>query len=282
MIQAGDPKLLDSKRKPITAFFPYTVWRKQDGQHEMLGTFLRASRASKKEEFMWNEIKPLIVSLLDEDSPVSLKEATILASPHLPWSSFKNGNHLIRLWAAAASAVPYTDDIGQSVVDALLQNAFWDWDSLPVGIWSWLNKRPLLPTICHGRHLGSCREIVQMIRALGDIKTLTSYLLVVWSEWDGLWLGGFEEMYASIREDFNGVAAAHHREDLVLHLDRVLEELDRGLRYFQQHNPNLCARDIRRTKLQYMELREVLLRVDREQRLPSPVSFPGQLSVLFC
>jgi len=261
MVQAADPGLLDSKREAITAFFPYVVWQKRDGRHEMLDTFLHASRASKKEEFMWSEIKPLLASLLDEESPISLKQATILASPHLPWSWFKGANNLIQLWADAASAVPYTDDIGRSVVDALLQNAFWD--TLPVGMWSWLNKRPSLPPVCHGRHLGSFREVVQMVRALGDIETLTSYLLLVWSEWGGLWLGGFEEMCTSIREDFSGTSGAQHREDLLLHLDHVLEELDRGLDYLQQHNPNLNARDIQRMKVQYMELKDVLVVVDR-------------------
>ena len=202
MIEAADPNQIYSKRKAITVFFSCTALEERTGQLKVPDMFLDAARASMQRGFMWHRVKPLITTMLNEESPISLKQATILVLPHLPLI-LEDNRHFIRLFSAAASAVPYTDEICQSVVDVLLRNAL-SLPHTPVGFWSWLNKRPSLPPLCHGRDVGSRREVVRMVRALGDIETLTSYLLLVWSEWDYLSLGGFEEMCISIREDLVG------------------------------------------------------------------------------
>ena len=225
--------------------------------------FSDVSSTSMWEGFMRRHIGPLVIMMLDEESPIPLKATAIHALSHLPLQIFENDRHFIRLFAAAISAVPYTDGICPSVVDVLLQNAL-SLSDTPVDIWSpWLNKRPSLPPICHGRHVGSRREVVRMVRELGDTKTLTSYLLLVWSEWGSLQRGGFEEMLASIREDFRGITQAHRRKRLLQHLDCVLEELDQGLEHLEQRNPYLDEDAIQRMKLQYGELEEQLQRVHR-------------------
>ena len=123
MISAGDPDQIYSKYKAITALFPYAVWQEQDGQHKVVDVCLHAARASKRMEFLWYCIIGLPVARLpNEESPVSMKQAFILMSPHLPWS-WSMDEHWVQQWAAAASAVPYTDEIGQSVADTLLHIA---------------------------------------------------------------------------------------------------------------------------------------------------------------
>jgi hypothetical protein len=47
MIDAGDPGPIYSKRKAITALFPYAVWQEQDGQHKVLDVCLHAAQGLK-------------------------------------------------------------------------------------------------------------------------------------------------------------------------------------------------------------------------------------------
>jgi len=188
-------------------------------------------------------------TLLIEGSPPT-KQAAVLASCYLPWWNFLNDKHLIQLWATATSGVPYTDEVGQSVVDTLLQIASNGslQPHIPVSMWLWLNKHPLLPPTCIGHWQGSTQVVLQAVRALGDKETLKSYLLLVWSEWDPIHLGGVHnysgqhyshqkslyEMCTSIREDFSGIRMRQHREDLLQWLDHVLGQLDLGLGHLQQ------------------------------------------------
>ena len=215
---------------------------------------------------MWESIIPLVVKLLDEENPLSLKRAAILVSPHVPWWKFANLKHLIQLLTGAASAVPCTDEISQSVVDTLLQIASNGSlrPHIPADMWSWLNKRPSLPPVCTGRYLGGTRDVVQTVRALGDIETLTSYLLLVWSEWGNPYSDGLDEMYTSIREDFSGIEMGYRRVVLLLQLDHVLRQLDLGLDHLRQYSPSLDGDAIWRMKERYGKLKEVLLEVDRE------------------
>lgn len=265
MIAAEDPNPICTRYcKAITAFFPYVARQEQNGQGEMFDTFLRTARASKKGGFMWHRIRLPIAVLLREESPVSLRQAIVLASPNLPWQNPTTDGNFVRLWAEAACAVPYTCDIGQSVVDTLLLIASRDSlrSHIPVGMWSWLNKRPLLPPTCAGGCWGTERNVVQTVRRLGDIEILTSYLLRVWSEWDYLYPEGLDEMCASIREDFYGVGVGRHRKDLLQHLDRVLAQLDFRSESIQQQVRGLGEDDIQSVKSQYERLKEALLQVD--------------------
>jgi len=138
MIEAPDPGQIRSKRKAITALFPYMVRLEQDGQPQPLEVFLRLARASGQWGFMWHRVRPLVITLLQEESSAPIKRAILLALPHMPWANFANGQHLVQLWAAAASVFPYPDEIGQIVVDTLLHIASQDSlrPHIPVGMWS--------------------------------------------------------------------------------------------------------------------------------------------------
>ena len=246
----------------------------------MLNIFLHAARASQTLRFMWHQVKPLFVMLLDRWSPVSQKQAAILALPHLHWRDVTNDKNLIELWAAATSVVPYTDEICCSVVDTLLQIASDNtlWQYIPIDMWSWANRCPLLPPLCAGRYWGSARSVVQTVQALDDIEILTSYFYLVWSEWDHLRSGlGYlcqteyllnqdtlPVMHASIREDFSGIEMGYYRTYLLKRLDYILGELDLGLDHFQQHVPNFNENDIQQMKTQYKKLKWLLHGVDRK------------------
>jgi len=277
-VAANDGPPIHPKRKAITAFFPYAVWRKRDGQHELLDTLFHLFGAmviqmrhetpppslSDGRMFMWCHIEPLVATLLNEESSIPLKQAIILASPYMPWKGFANNENLIQLWGAAAPSVPYANDIGQSVVSTLLRiaNDTSLQPHIPVGMWSWLNKLPSLPPVCWAHFCGSTPHVVRVVRALGDIEILKSYLLLIWSEWEE-WtsLVALDEMRASLQGDFSGLGMGPHRQDLLRQLDSVLGRLDPDLEHV---HPNLNTHVIQRMKEEYGKLREVLLEVDRE------------------
>lgn len=99
-------------------------------------------------------------------------------------------------WVAAISAALPTEDVVGSVVDMLLQLAADPHlqSSIPADVWSWLNERPSLPSVCRGRYLGSGRDTVRAARAPDDIGILTSYLILACSEWEPLDRESFTEM----------------------------------------------------------------------------------------
>jgi len=268
MAAAADPAYIYSKRKAVTAFFPYAVSRGRDGEHAIVDKFLDVADASDPaKRFMWGAIRPFIPALFDEASPQTI----VLASPHVPWDGGLHDKNVVTKWAEAVSAVSaasYTEEVKQSVVETLLCIA--SADSLrpyiPVDSWSWLKKRPSLPPVCLGRLKGTRVEVFREVRKLGDIETLKSYLLLVWSEWDyaDIWFGGDAEMQTSIREDFSGAEMKHHREELIRRLDHILRELDRGLGHLKQYKPALGEQGVQRAKKQYGELRRMLAGMDLE------------------
>ena len=256
--------MIHSRRKALTALFPYVILREKGEQDEMLDVLLCLARAWERSGLMWPHIEPFLSALLNEASPVSSKRAAILISPHIPWWRFKNGGRLVQQLMEVASEVPYTDVVGQSIVDTLLQVACWKSPTIPAGMWAWLNKRPNLPPACSGRYWGSKQGVCKMVRALGDTELLTSYLLVVWSEWDFLMPRGFGEMCASIQEDFIGQEEGQHRKDLLDRLDHIRRELELGLEHIQQHKPSLKEGNLRHRQDQYAGLEAILRKVDRE------------------
>ena len=264
MISAGDPEQIFSKHKAITALLPYAFLQAQTGQHRVLDVCLHAARASKQKMFLWHRIKQLpVASLLNEESSVSIKQAFILISPHLPWP-WRVDEQWVQQWAAAALAIPYTDEIGQSVADTLLQiasNRFLQSHML-IDMWPWLKISPPLPPVCAGRHWGNSPHVVQVVQRLGDVETLIAYLLLIWSEWETLDIT--DEVHTLIRRDFSGIRMEYHRKKLLQHLDYVLGQLELGLEYLQQYNSDISRDDIQLRQSQYRQLREVLLEVDRE------------------
>src|SRR5258705_13860698 len=107
-----------------------------------------------------------------------------------------------------------------------------------VAIWtSWLTKQPALPPICLGRYYGTGLHVVKAVRGLKHIEVFKSYLLITWSEWDTF--DSVDEICASMDEDFGGVGMGPHRADLIQRLDHILTQLDQGLGYLRQHNPDV-------------------------------------------
>ena len=262
MVESRNPSKIQSKRKALTAFFPYAVTRERDGEHGMMDAFLGAAGAAGSTMHLWHAIRPFIPTLFDQASPRTI----VLTSSHVPWHSELCDENVVAIWAAAAST-QCTEDVGQSVVDALLHIASIDSlrSQIPAGIWTWLNKRPSLPPVCFGRSMGTKRNVVRLVRELGDTEILKSYFHLVWSEWDYIFDGSSRnEMQISIREDFGGIGLGHHRKDLVKRLDHVLKELDRGPGYLKQYKLWIDEVGVRRAKGQYINLKETLLEADRE------------------
>ena len=237
------------------------------------------------ETFMWKAIGPFVTTLFDEASPDSLDRVIVLVSPYVLWDTQGFNESAVARWAAAALAIPYTEVVGRSVVNALLQVASVDSlrPCIPITIWVWLNKRPSLPRAYLGRRKGTEGDVVRGVRALGDVEILQSYLLLVWSECYSLHDSGFAEMCASIREDFSGIGMGRHREDLIKRLGYVQGQLDRGPRYLLKYvSAYITGSDIIVRKMHYGKLKEVLLEVDGEAleiltRTPSRLTDPSDL-----
>ena len=267
MARADDHQLIHDKRKAISSLIPYLLRQDQVRQQEILGALSHVAVTSNFEQSMWRHIQPYITTLSNDPSPHFLNQIIALGSSYVSWHHGQHNETMVIRWAAAASTVPYTEVVGQSVVDALLQIASVDSlrPHIPVGVWAWLKKRPSLPPVCYGRSRGTTINVVRHVRALGDIEVLKSYLLLVWSEWDPISSrsGGLAEMEVAIREDFGGIGMGCHREDLIKHLDHVLGQLDQRLEYLKEHRAGLHERNVQWTKEKYWKLKGVLLDVDR-------------------
>jgi len=189
--------------------------------------------------------------------------------------------HWVQQWAAAVTAVPCTDEICSSVTDTLLQIAYSSslQSHIPIVVWSWLRKSPPLPPVCAGCYWGSSSGVIEVVQRLGDIETLTAYVSLIWSEWQDQY--STYVMDALIRGDFSGIRMGYHRKKLLQHLDHVLGQLELGLEYLQQYNPDISGDDIQQRQGQYRQLREVLLEVDREA-IELLVCESSRLVILVC
>ena len=245
--------------KGVSALLLFASRPELHGRYVTLDTLLHVFRTSGG--LIWD---PIVPALFNELSPLDI----ILVSPHINWisTSLPDREILVTQWVATTSEVPYTEEVGQCVVDVLLQVAPWPFllSHLPVGIWRWLERLPPLPPRCYGRTMGGEDCVLRHVRSLGDINILKSYLLLIWSEWDCPWPGGYSESPGLIRRDFGGIEMKGHREDLIKHLDRVLAQLDRGLVYLLQQKPRLFYNHVEEAKEAYKRIRDVLLEVDRE------------------
>ena len=265
MVRVGDLDQIKSKGKAIIALLPYSVWREQIGDHGMTDAILGVVRVPNVREFMGRPIATLL-GKAGSDFP---NRVMTLMSPHADWwrqDREPNANTVTR-WADASLAVPYyTEEVGRSVVDTLLQiasnNSLQPY--IPASVWAWLKKRPSLPPICNGRNTGTWVDVVRRVRGLGDVEILESYFLLVWSEWNYIPSDSFTEMCTSVREDLGGIEVGRHREVLIKRLDHVLRQLDKGLGHLKQQNPTLDEDHIPEARERYGKLREALLEVDEE------------------
>ena len=244
--------------KATSALLPFAAREERDGRYLTLDTLLHIART--RDWSVWHRIVP---ALINETSPLAI----VLISPYVDWGDARLADHrrLFTQWAAATSEIPYTEEVGWSVVDVLLQVSEWSFllSRIPVGMWGWFEKLPPLPPKSHGRALGRCDSAIRHVRGLGDIKILKSYLLLIWSEWDTPWPDNFPNTCALIMEEFGGAEMKRHREDLIKHLDRVLGQFDQGPGYLQQQKPYLYPRFFQQAKEEYRKIREVLVEVNK-------------------
>ena len=157
---------------------------------------------------------------------------------------------MMQFWIKAASALPYTDDVGGSVVTTLLSIASSDLSPhIPMVAWDWLNKRPVLDH--ESLRPQTIGFTVHTIRQLREVKLIVSYLYTVWSEWHQLSYHDRPAICSFIREELSGIGATGHRTDLIRRLDYVLLQLNQGKGVLQARG-------------EYEELRRELLKVDEE------------------
>ena len=152
-----------------------------------------------------------------------------------------------------ASAVPYTDDIGGSVVAGLVNMASIDQllPHIPLVARDWLKQLPVLPPE-YAKLLPSPTEsAVRGIHQFGGAKLIALYLHTIWSEERKFWYDDIQVMRRLTREELGGIGAAGYRTDLILRLDHVLLRLDQG-------------HGVRWMKAWYEELRRELLEVDEK------------------
>lgn len=255
-----DSDLIILKHKAINTLFPLAIFLEQVGQQGMINAILRVARASTSKysnlgKFMWRPVVPYISRLFEKQSPTSLNRVIVLISPYVPAEGTLHNRIAISRWAEATMAVPYTEEVGQSVVDALLQISFLDilQPHIPIEIWGMLKKRPSLPPITNGIGWGRHVSTIICVRGLGDIDILKSYFLLAWRDNYNLHFNSLHEMENSMREDFGGVGMEYHRKELIEHLDHVLRRLSR------RRDSSFS----RLGKTQYTRLKEVLLEGDR-------------------
>ena len=262
MVNTADPGFIFSKRKAISTLFPYAICLGQGGQQGMADAISHAVVASDSGRFLWHCIGRYITTLFDKPIPASLNWAITLASLQVPWSGNLHNESTVTRWAAAISTVPYTEEVCQSVVDALLQIAHTNSlrPHIPVEAWAWLKRWPSLLPLSEGPPEGSQGDVARHVRGLRDIGILKSYLFLVLSEWGFLDDSCFIEMQISIREDFCGVGMHGHREDLIRRLEERLDDLEEFSIFIA--NGDRAQRESEK----YRKLRDVLLEVDGDVR----------------
>jgi len=263
--------LFRQKSEIIHILFWYAIQQERCGDTGLFDAILHL----KKREFdRWRPHELLWHSDASEIFTYASPRAIILVTPYLDWGRepLSGSQDLISKWMATISLVPYTEEVAEGVVDMLLQIApnphlrsF-----IPADLWLRLNERRSLPPVCKGRRLGDNRDTVRTVREFNDIGILTSYLIMIWSEWKPLDGDGFAEMRTSVREDFDGVSSnGHHRAELIQRLDYILGELDRrsGGPDANLGDDKLWRNEIERhspvMKDQYGELKRILQEVDQ-------------------
>lgn len=272
MVEATNPDQILSKRKAISALFPYAISLGRGRDYGMSDAILRTAVILYSKGLMWRRMEAM---LLAESSSPSLNRAIVFVSPYLPWTDTFYDQNTVDRWAAAASAVQYSEEVGESVVDVLLQIA--SNSSLrpliPDDVWGLLKKQVSLPPVCRGRSMGTGLGVFLHVRGRGDIDLLKSYYLLIWSEWDTLSDSVINEVETSIKEDFGGDGMRGHRKDLIERLNQVLGQLDRRPGYFDQKKQGISEDGIEQAKEQYTRLRDALLRIAMESLASAPPKF---------
>jgi hypothetical protein len=264
LVEAADRDQIRSKCKAISAVFPYAVILGRSGAQEMLDVFSRFVRITDW-RFVWHRLRPYATALFDEPSPPSLNLAIVLLSSCEPWDGLMDDGKVVTRWAAAASALPPTEEVCQSVAKTfsrIVPNPS-QLLHIPIESWVFLKEVSTPPRLGWKYHYTSSQDTVRHFRGLGDVDILKSYFLFIWSEW--AWLHGVDEMLVSIREDLWGIGMGPHRDDLIQRLDYVLGRLDQGLWDFHTRQEwGINWDDVQLRKRDFESLKAALLEVDRE------------------
>ena len=265
MVEAADPDPIRSHRKAISALFPYAVSLGQDGKQGMIDLFSQVAGTLTSGEFIWYHIGPYITTLFNKPIPSSLNLVVTLASPHLPWDDTQDDGDVIARWAEAASAIPYTEAVGQAVVDALLHIASIDFlqSQIPIDMWAWLEKQPLhFPRYLEGS-MTAQMKVVHQVQAFGSIGILRSYLLLVWSRWKlSLYPdNSLTEIQTLLKANFSGIGMKHYQEDLIEGLNHIIRQTNQ---FVEGLNRQYHGDYIQAIKRQHEELKTILLEIDRE------------------
>jgi hypothetical protein len=275
MVGTTNPHPLHSKRKAISALFPYVICLEQD--QGMVDAISRAVVVSNSAEFVWYRIRPYIATLFDKPRPSSLNLVITMMSPHVFWShrQYSYDENTVTRWAKAASEVQPTKEVDRSVVDALLYIASNSSlrPHIPIELWARMKdqRSPLSRYPGDEGHERTSWGVVLFVRELGDVEILKSYFLLVWSEWNSVDYDGLCQMVFPIREYFGGSGMRNDRRDLIERLDQVLGQLDRGLEYLRQHDYQIQDNDVRINKHCYGQLKAELLKLDREEVSTLPI-----------
>jgi len=127
MARVEDTDRIISKRKAITAFFPYAVWRGRCGDCGVVETFLGVAKASNPTQkiidwdgIMWKAVRPFVDTLFDRATPDSLDRVLTLVSPYVSLESWSLNRTMVTRWASATLAIPYSEEASQVVVAVLL------------------------------------------------------------------------------------------------------------------------------------------------------------------
>jgi hypothetical protein len=274
------PKEFLPQYEAITTLFVYATRREQDGDPRLLTAFLRAVQDSPKTSYwVYNDIGVAVPELLEEESSNLQKRAAVLAASSMPqsWKYTRDKGEFINTWLSAVDRVKEMGGVTEGVIrmsfDMARDNEWRPY--MTPEVWALLKKRhqawPLYwkgdPSIVDNT------EVIPAVRSLGDIETLTSFLVLVWSGLDAVSDELIDQMCAVLWEEY-GIGRDAYREELLRCLDRTLEHLDRiqcglapmdGLCYPDRDSARSGAEDFicdRRVPA-YVRLRGVLLDVER-------------------
>ena len=213
-----DPFLLDSKYEAISTLFIYAILE-QGQQQQVANSILPTLQAlGPRRMVAWDYIRPYTPTLFRGPNTPSMDSLIILLSPYIDWEAYHSKNDIIR-WAAAALAVPYTEEVGRDIVSALLQISMYDslLPHIPLNIWMWLKRHSTLPPLYRGLWARITSSTVRYIRGLDDIQILKSFFILAWSGDNAIDCEDY--MKDLLREDFCGIGMWGHRKDLVERLD---------------------------------------------------------------
>ena len=240
MVEAADRRVLDSKWNAISTLFIYLILE-QGQQQRMANAISHALQVS----VLWSFVQPYTPMLFCGPNTPPMDSLIIFLSPYIYWDGKYHSKGDVTRWAAAASTVPYTEEVGRDVVSALLQIACCDSlrPHIPIEIWTWMKKYSTLPPLYRGQAIIITSFTVRYIRGLGDIEIIKSFFIVAWSGENTI----YDECYMKhlLKEDFCGIGMWGHRKDLVERLDYVLESCDL-LGYHSESASYVGLRDVLR------------------------------------